>query len=86
MTTRWIQHVAILAQVCFASFLLMQQFRRRWRRKGLVFAQWLLVGVTSGLVRVHTCVFEAVSAVFRWQQRLRTLVIEDIDPEEGLLV
>ncbi len=86
MTTRWRQHVAILAQVCFASFLLMQQFRRRWRRKGLVFAQWLLVGVTSGLVRVYTCVFEAMSTVFRWQRRLRTLVIEDIDPEEGLLV
>ena len=51
-----------------------------------MFAQWLLVRVNSGLVRVHTCVFEAVSTVFRWQRRLRTLVIEDIDPEEGLLV
>ena len=52
----------------------------------MVFAQGLLVRVTGGLVRVHTCIFGAVSVVFRCHQRLRTLVIEDIDPEEGLLV
>ena len=52
----------------------------------MVFAQWLLVRVNSGLVRVHTCVFGAVSVVFRCHQRLHTLVVEDISPEEGLLV
>ena len=51
-----------------------------------MFAQWLHVGVTNCLVRVHTCFFKAVSTVFRWHQQLRTLVIENIDPEEGLLV
>ena len=100
MTTRWQQHVAILAQVCFASFFSvgrlrasghdkawwMHQFRRRWRRKVLVFAQWLLVRVNGGLLRVHTCIFWAVSLVFRCHQRLHTLVVEDISPEEGLLV
>ena len=64
----------------------MQQFRRRWRRKLLVFAQWLLVRVNGGLLRVHTCIFWAVSLVFRCHQRLHTLVVEDISPEEGLLV
>ena len=64
----------------------MQQVRRTWRRRLLVFAQGLLVCVNSGLGRVHTCIFWAVSIVFRCHQRLHTLVIEDIDPEEGLLV
>ena len=64
----------------------MQQFRRRWRRKVLVFAQWLLVRVNGGLLRVHTCIFWAGSLVFRCHQRLHTLVVEDISPEEGLLV
>ena len=52
----------------------------------MVFAQWLLVRVNGGLLRVHTCIFGAVSVVFRCHQRLHTLVVEDISPEEGLLV
>ncbi len=48
-------------------------------------ALWQLARVARCLAIAHACIWKLFGKVAEWQAKLRSLIFEDIEPENGML-